>query len=62
VTRKSGKSVSIVVESDKLSPEDKWKAEELKSAEQALQSITHDEPEAKRMKMDLSLKREQVSK
>jgi hypothetical protein len=40
------------VESDKLTPEEKWKAEELKSAEQALKSIT-DEPKAKRMKIDL---------
>lgn len=50
MTRKSGKSVSIVVESDKLSADDKWKAEELNKAVQALQSTG--EPEAKKMKMD----------
>lgn len=48
MTRKTGKCVSFVVETDKLDPEEQWKAKEVTDAEERLAG----EPEPKKMKME----------
>lgn len=48
VTRKTGKCVSFISETDKLGPEERWKAQEIADAEERLLG----KPETKKMKMD----------
>jgi len=48
VTRKTGKCVSFITETDKLDPEEQWKAKEMADAEERLLG----EPEPKKMKME----------
>ncbi|XP_046437836.1 ribonuclease P protein subunit p30-like [Daphnia pulex] len=48
VTRKTGKCVSFIAETDKLDPEEQWKAKEITDAEERLAG----EPEPKKMKME----------
>ncbi|KAI9555235.1 hypothetical protein GHT06_017750 [Daphnia sinensis] len=49
VTRKTGKCVSFISETDKLDPEERWKAQEIADAEERLLG----KPESKKMKMDI---------